>query len=216
MFMALCGAMAGIDSFVGIADYAELHKEYFDEYFNHIYTPRHDTFLNLFSRLNMAEFENWFRIKTKDLIALGKDVKDVNIKTFVRNDLAEYDNQQVFAEILSLANLILISNGYDQLRSLHDHHTSPNIYFLLYPTAMNLVLLQARLGREGRRQIISSLAYFLVFNCSRFPVTSNWKPGTGNFKKHSPLILTPQFHQVQTSNSYSARLVHLLPLVSYR
>jgi len=52
---------------------------------------------------------------TKDLIALGTDVKDVSVKTFVRNDLAQYDNQKIFAEILSLSNLILISNGYDKL-----------------------------------------------------------------------------------------------------
>ncbi len=70
---------------------------------------------------------------TKDLISLGNDVKDVNIKTFVRNDLAEYDNQKIFAEILSLANLILISNGYDQLRLEKTSSNQSSTFDLITP-----------------------------------------------------------------------------------
>lgn len=67
MCMAVCALMAGIDSFVGMDDYAKIHKAFFDGYFNHIYTPSHDTFRNLFRDLNMQEFETWFRKTAEQL-----------------------------------------------------------------------------------------------------------------------------------------------------
>jgi hypothetical protein len=91
---------------------------------------------------------------TKDLIALGKDVKDVNIKTFVRNDLAEYDNQQVFAEILSLANLILISNGYDQLRFEKTTTNQSSIFDLNTPNRTGISYAE-KTGNNGSSSRIS-------------------------------------------------------------
>jgi predicted transposase YbfD/YdcC len=67
MLMAVCALMGGIDSFVGMDDYAKIHKEFFDRYCNHIYTPSHDTFRNLFRDLNMQEFESWFRKTAEQL-----------------------------------------------------------------------------------------------------------------------------------------------------
>jgi len=68
MLMAICGVMAGIDSYTGIEDFSETHKSYFDTYFNLTYIPRHDTFNRLFQALDMGEFENWFRKKATYLI----------------------------------------------------------------------------------------------------------------------------------------------------
>jgi len=59
--------MAGIDSFVGMDDYAKIHKDFFDRYFNHFYTPTHDTFRKLFRDLDVQEFESWFRRKAEQL-----------------------------------------------------------------------------------------------------------------------------------------------------
>lgn len=68
MLMSICAAMAGIDSYVGIEDYAATHKDFFDDYFDLEYTPRHDTFLRLYLSLDMADFERWFRGKTGSLL----------------------------------------------------------------------------------------------------------------------------------------------------
>lgn len=75
---------------------------------------------NILDELNYAGsfFLNTYNKKiktTRDFISLGKDVKDSNLKTFVKSDLTEYKNSQVLGEICSLANVILISNGYDKL-----------------------------------------------------------------------------------------------------
>ena len=70
MLMALCAALAGIDSCVGIADYAETHAAFFSSYFNLTYTPRHDTFLNILSRIDKDEMEVWFRKRTGDILKL--------------------------------------------------------------------------------------------------------------------------------------------------
>ena len=68
MLIAICAAMAGIDSYAGIEDYAETHKEFFDSYFKTPYVPRHDTFIRLFQGIDINEFEQWFRLKTQELI----------------------------------------------------------------------------------------------------------------------------------------------------
>ena len=70
MLIALCATLAGIDSCVGIADYAETHEPFFSAYFNLRYTPRHDTFLNILSRLDPAEMEIWFRKRTDDILKI--------------------------------------------------------------------------------------------------------------------------------------------------
>lgn len=67
MLMALCAALAGIDSCVGIADYAETHAEFFSAYFKLPYTPRHDTFLYILSRIDEAKMELWFRKRATDI-----------------------------------------------------------------------------------------------------------------------------------------------------
>jgi predicted transposase YbfD/YdcC len=69
MFISVCAAFSGIDSYVGIEDYAETHKDFFDKYFNLPYVPRHDTFSHLFSLLERDKLETWFRSKTNDLLA---------------------------------------------------------------------------------------------------------------------------------------------------
>jgi len=70
MLMALCGSMAGISSCVGLADYAETYASFFSSYFKLPYTPRHDTFLELLSRIDSEEMEKWFRARTGDIIKL--------------------------------------------------------------------------------------------------------------------------------------------------
>ena len=69
MLIAVCAIMSGTDSFMGIEDYAETHKDFFDSYFNLTYTPTHDTFNRLFQALDINEFEVWFRKKSVALIA---------------------------------------------------------------------------------------------------------------------------------------------------
>lgn len=68
MLMAVCAAFAGIDSFVGIEDYASTHKDFFDQFFKTSYFPRHDTFNRLFGALDMVEFEQWFRKKAQAVV----------------------------------------------------------------------------------------------------------------------------------------------------
>ena len=68
MLIAVCGAFAGIDSFVGIEDYASTHKDFFDQFFKTSYFPRHDTFNRLFGALDMIEFEQWFRKKAQAVV----------------------------------------------------------------------------------------------------------------------------------------------------
>lgn len=91
---------------------------------------------------------------TKDLIALGEGVTDISVKTFVRNDLAEYDNKQVFAEILSLANLILISNGYDQLRFEKTTTNQSSIFDLIIPNKVPVSYAE-KVGDKGVSSRIS-------------------------------------------------------------
>jgi predicted transposase YbfD/YdcC len=69
MLIAICASMAGIDSFVGIEDYAAAHKDFFDRYFGTIYTPRHDTFNRLFQNIDSAKLETWFRKQSQKLIS---------------------------------------------------------------------------------------------------------------------------------------------------
>lgn len=80
MLISISAAMAGIDSYVGIEDYAATHKEFFDKYFNLKYTPTHDTFLRLYGLLDKVAFEQWFRVKTESLIAFinTQNPPDVN------------------------------------------------------------------------------------------------------------------------------------------
>lgn len=68
MLMSICAAFSGTYSFVGIEDYAETHKDFFDSYFGLCYTPRHDTFNRLFQILDMDEFEKWFRKQAQNII----------------------------------------------------------------------------------------------------------------------------------------------------
>ena len=68
MLIAICASMAGIDSFVGIEDYAVAHKECFDRYFGVNYIPRHDTFNRLFQLIDVSEIETWFRKQSHVLI----------------------------------------------------------------------------------------------------------------------------------------------------
>lgn len=68
MLIAVCASLGGIDSFVGIEDYAIAHKECFDHYFGVNYIPRHDTFNRLFQSLNPSEVEAWFRRQSHILI----------------------------------------------------------------------------------------------------------------------------------------------------
>lgn len=70
MLMALCATLAGIDSCVGIADYAETHAYFFSSYFNLPYTPRHDTFLDILSRIDQDEMEVWFRKRANDIVKI--------------------------------------------------------------------------------------------------------------------------------------------------
>ena len=98
MLMAICALMAGIDSFVGMDEYAENNKDFFDQYFEHCYTPSHDTFRRLFQDLDMKEFEDWFRQKAEQVksfidachLTVGKKRKHIAIdgKT-VRNSSIE-------------------------------------------------------------------------------------------------------------------------------
>lgn len=70
--------------------------------------------LNYNGSLFLPTYEN--KIKTtKDLIALSDGLKDISLKSFVRNDLTEYKNSQVLGEICSLSNVIIVSNGYNKL-----------------------------------------------------------------------------------------------------
>lgn len=70
MLMALCATLAGIDSCVGIADYAETYANFFSSYFKLVYTPRHDTFLEILSKMDQNEMEIWFRKRTHDILEL--------------------------------------------------------------------------------------------------------------------------------------------------
>ncbi len=80
MLMATCALMAGIDSFVGIEEYAEIHKDFFDPFSSHIYTPSHDTFRILFQDFDTKEFEVWFRKKAEQIIEFMNNAELPTIK----------------------------------------------------------------------------------------------------------------------------------------
>jgi predicted transposase YbfD/YdcC len=82
LLIAVSAIMSGIDSFTGIEDYAETHKSFFDSYFKLTYTPTHDTFNRLFQILDINEFEAWFRIKSKVLIAFIEANNPPGLATF--------------------------------------------------------------------------------------------------------------------------------------
>ena len=71
MLMALSATLAGIDSCVGIADYAETHASFFSSYFKLSYTPRHDTFLYILSKIDQEEMEAWFRKRANDILKIA-------------------------------------------------------------------------------------------------------------------------------------------------
>lgn len=68
MLITLCATLSGIDSCVGIQDYAEAYVDFFSSYFKTPFTPRHDTFLELLSKLDNQEMEVWFRKRTRDIL----------------------------------------------------------------------------------------------------------------------------------------------------
>jgi predicted transposase YbfD/YdcC len=68
MLISICSFMAGIDSFVGVEDYATVNKAFFDRYFGARYIPKHDTFNRLFQKLCPRELEVWFRKQASILI----------------------------------------------------------------------------------------------------------------------------------------------------
>lgn len=91
--------------------------------------------------------------KTQDLVFLGKDVENKNIKTFVRSDLSQYKNAQVLGEICSLAEVILISNGYDQLTFEKTTSNSESIYDMIIPTKTKVSYAE-KVGRTSLSQRI--------------------------------------------------------------
>lgn len=102
MLMALCACMAGIDSCVGIADYAETYASFFSSYFKLPYTPRHDTFLEILSRIDSQEMEKWFRNRTGDIIKLRSQIPIPETKNKKKKSSSKY--QQVCIDGKTIRN----------------------------------------------------------------------------------------------------------------
>jgi predicted transposase YbfD/YdcC len=81
--IALCAVIAGAQSFVEIADFGEIHYEWFQRYLllpNKI--PSHDTFLRVFSLIDPDAFESCFLNWLKQIATiLPEDVVAIDGKT---------------------------------------------------------------------------------------------------------------------------------------
>lgn len=86
--ISLLGSLAGIDSFSGLGDYAEMHYESLSEVFELPYgAPSHDTFQRLFDALEPSEFHDCFFKFTQQLSHILEGVIAVDGKT-IRNSSA--------------------------------------------------------------------------------------------------------------------------------
>jgi hypothetical protein len=152
--------------------------------------------LNYNGSLFLPTYES--KIKTtKDLIALGEDVKDVNLKSFVRNDLTEYKNSQVLGEICSLANVIIISNGYDKLTIEKTTTNTESVYDMLIGTRTQVSYAE-KVGRTSlSERIIPSKVIIL-----------NSKDGNDNYSSivkfnNSGIPHIQKIKHINTKTSYS-------------
>lgn len=83
--LAICllGGLCGIDSFSGLADYAEMNADFLSEY---LYlpegrSPSHDTFRTILSMIDPQEFLRKFHIFTEFLADQMSDVIAIDGKT---------------------------------------------------------------------------------------------------------------------------------------
>lgn len=61
IFIGMCGAMAGIETWIGLEDYTESHREFFDEQIGLPGgVPSHDTFSRVIGSLDVEEFNRCF------------------------------------------------------------------------------------------------------------------------------------------------------------
>lgn len=83
--ISLLGAIGGIDSFIGLGDFAEAHLESLEKYFDLPFgAPSHDTFRTLWSMINPEEFNESFHEFTQCIANLKTGVISLDGKT-VRN-----------------------------------------------------------------------------------------------------------------------------------
>jgi len=71
LFMTLCAVISGCDNWVHIADYCEIHKDWFTEVLKLEHgIPSHDTFNNVFKAIDNKEFNRCFCSWARDLSSL--------------------------------------------------------------------------------------------------------------------------------------------------
>jgi len=83
--ITLLGGLAGIDSFNGLADFADAHYESLKQYFDlPDKSPSHDTFQRILSSVNPEEFHNSFFEFTERLAVIKQGIISIDGKT-IRN-----------------------------------------------------------------------------------------------------------------------------------
>jgi len=85
---------------------------------------------------------------TKDFILIGEGVSNKNLKTFQKPDLVDYDGSKTIAEICSVANVILISNGYDTL-SIEKANAYPNPIFNIIRSGSTNISHAEKVGKRS-------------------------------------------------------------------
>jgi predicted transposase YbfD/YdcC len=103
-----CAALAGIDSFSGIADFVEMHFEELSKYFDLSGgVPSHDTYQRFWDSISPAQFRDCFSEFVESLQKVCSDIISIDGKT-IRNSGKEkplhivsawcQNNQMVFAQ----------------------------------------------------------------------------------------------------------------------
>lgn len=83
--ITLLGGLSGIDSFSGLADFTEAHREELEKYLDlPNQNPSHDTFQRILSAISPSQFYNSFTEFTEQLLEIKEGVINIDGKT-IRN-----------------------------------------------------------------------------------------------------------------------------------
>lgn len=115
---------------------------------------------NILKELNYAgkNFINTYNKKiktTRDLIAIGNNIDTTKqLKTFVKTDLEQYSAEKTIGDICGLVNVVLISNGYDELKFEKISEKTTPVYEIISP-GKNLICHFEKVGKTSLGQSLT-------------------------------------------------------------